>query len=77
MSAGPEHLKMKQSHLRFRASFDFEEEELTYVFVKYGVKSGSTVAYHKIPGRAITREIRVWWLKYVTAFYLMCFSSPQ
>jgi hypothetical protein len=62
-------MKFRQKKGRYKTSFEFGEEDLTYTFDS-GTKVGSTVPYHKIPERTGYREVRPWWLKYFTVFYL-------
>jgi hypothetical protein len=60
----------RQRRAFYKTTFDFGEEELTYTFDNSRSKVGSSIAYHKIPGRTSYRRVKLWWLKYVTVFYL-------
>lgn len=62
--------KFKQKRGAYRAKLYFGDEELTYTFDNGTTKVGSSVPYHKLPGRTNYREISVWWLRYAAVFYL-------
>lgn len=63
-------MKFRQKRSFNKTSFEFGEEELTYTFDNSRTKVGSSIAYHKLPGRTNYREIKMWWLKYVAVSYL-------